>query len=136
MSEYIIDRNAKQAAIRSNYSEKTAESQGSRLLSNVKVMNAIDKLLEQRQKRTLITADYILNSLKSVAERCMQKEAILDRNGEPTGEYKFDSAGATRSLELLGKNQKLFTDKTEIAGANGEPLKLDIKIDYGDEHTD
>ena len=37
VSEYLVDRNAKQAAIRAGYSAKTAEVQGSRLLSNVKV---------------------------------------------------------------------------------------------------
>jgi hypothetical protein len=36
---------------------------------------------------------------------------VLDRKGVPTGEYKFDSAGANRSLELLGKELGMFGEK-------------------------
>ena len=36
VDEYLIDLNGKQAAIRAGYSEKTAEVQASRLLSNAK----------------------------------------------------------------------------------------------------
>jgi phage terminase small subunit len=41
VEEYLIDVNAEQAAIRAGYSAKTAEAQGSRLLSNVKVQRAV-----------------------------------------------------------------------------------------------
>lgn len=35
--EYLIDLNAKQAAIRAGHSERCAQEQGSRLLSNARV---------------------------------------------------------------------------------------------------
>ena len=41
VEEYLIDLNATQAAIRAGYSTHTADVQGSRLLSNVKVAAAI-----------------------------------------------------------------------------------------------
>lgn len=41
ISEYLIDLNATQAAIRCGYSEKTARSPGQRLLTNVDVRRAI-----------------------------------------------------------------------------------------------
>ena len=41
VDEYLIDLNATQAAIRAGYSPKTAQSQSSRLLSNVMVRAAI-----------------------------------------------------------------------------------------------
>ena len=43
VEEYLKDLNATQAAIRAGYSAKTAESQGSRLLTNVKIKKAIIK---------------------------------------------------------------------------------------------
>ena len=46
----------------------------------------------------------------------MQAEPIMIKgeNGiEESGEYKFDSAGANKSLELIGKHLRLFTDKIE-----------------------
>ena len=132
VAEYLVDLNATQACIRAGYSSKTADRIGPELLGKAWVAEAIQEAMIKREKRTLVTADYVLTSLKSVADRCMQAEAILDREGKPTGEYKFDSSGANRSLELLGKNLKLFTDKTEVAGANGGPMELCISVDYGD----
>ena len=41
--EYLVDLNATQAAIRAGYSEKTARSQGQRLLTNVDIQKEIEK---------------------------------------------------------------------------------------------
>ncbi|RPH76590.1 MAG: terminase small subunit, partial [Nitrospiraceae bacterium] len=49
IEEYLVDCNGKQAAIRAGYSEKTAEVQGSQLLSMLKVV--IDERLAQNAKR-------------------------------------------------------------------------------------
>ena len=42
--EYLIDLNATQAAVRAGYSAKTANEQGSRLLTNVSVASAINAM--------------------------------------------------------------------------------------------
>ena len=46
---------------------------------------------------------------------CMQAEPVIV-GGEPTGEYKFDSSGANKALELVGKhvNIQAWKEKTEI----------------------
>ena len=67
VSEYIIDLNAKQAAIRAGYSPKTAEVQASRLLSLVKVQTEISKAMEDRGKRTGVTQDRVLAELSAIA---------------------------------------------------------------------
>jgi phage terminase small subunit len=46
VNEYLKDFNATQAAMRAGYSEKTAYSQGSRLLKNVEIADAIKKRLD------------------------------------------------------------------------------------------
>ncbi|QGF21013.1 terminase small subunit [Vibrio phage Seahorse] len=116
--EYIIDLNATQAAKRAGYSEKTAQEQGSRLLSNVMVQERITKLKSDREKRLQIDADWVLKQAVKVHERCMQAEPVII-GGEPTGEYKFDSAGANKSLELVGKhvNVQAWKEKLEIEAA-------------------
>jgi phage terminase small subunit len=43
VEEFLLDLNAKQAAIRAGYSLKTAKQQASRLLTNVDVAAAADK---------------------------------------------------------------------------------------------
>ncbi len=58
--EYLIDLNATQAAIRAGYSAKSAPAEGSRLLTNVKVQDAIAAAQEARAERLDITADMVL----------------------------------------------------------------------------
>ena len=41
VTEYLVDLNASQAALRAGYSPRTAPQQGSRLLKNVEVQAAI-----------------------------------------------------------------------------------------------
>jgi len=93
--EYIVDLNGKKAGIRAGYSPRTAESQASRLLSNDKVQERIAELQAERSERTAIDADWTLQKLKLVADRC-------------TAEKTFDAAGANRSLQLIGMHQGIF----------------------------
>lgn len=66
VEEYLIDLNATQAAIRAGYSEKTAYSQGERLLRNVEVAKGIEAAQEARSKRTEITQDMVLRELAKI----------------------------------------------------------------------
>lgn len=65
--EYLKDLNATQAAIRAGYSEKTAYSQGQRLLKNVEVSEAIIRAMHERTKRTKVDADWLLKRLADEA---------------------------------------------------------------------
>lgn len=114
VTEYLIDQNATQAAIRAGYSEKTAGSQGQRLLKNVEVSARIQSKQQKQLKRLELSADYVLRTIKETVERCRQAEPVYDREGNETGEYRFDSVGAFKGLELLGKHLKLFTDKLDL----------------------
>lgn len=63
VAEYLIDLNQTQAAIRAGYSERTAAEQASRLLTNVKVAEAIQAAMKARSERTQIDADWVLKRL-------------------------------------------------------------------------
>lgn len=65
--EYVIDLNATQAAIRAGYSEKTATSMASRMLTKVKVQELIKELQSDLQRTTNITAIRVLNEHKIIA---------------------------------------------------------------------
>jgi len=99
--EYLIDQNATRAAKQVGYSEKTAYSIGQRLLKKVEIKKELEKLQKGRLQRVEITADYVLNNIKTIGERCMNKK-------------KFKEIGALKAQELLGKHLKLFTDKLEV----------------------
>ncbi len=64
--EFLVDLNATQAAIRAGYSEKTAYSQGQRLLKNVEVQAAIRQAMQERSERTQITQDQVLREFAVV----------------------------------------------------------------------
>lgn len=123
VEEYLVDLNATQAAVRAGYSEHGATVQGSQLLANPKVSQAIAEAKAQRSKKVNITAEYVLGNLVEVAERCMQKRPVLNMKGEQVvdedgaNKWTFDSKGANRALELLGKHVGCFTDKVELSGA-------------------
>lgn len=79
VDEYLLDLNATQAAIRAGYSEKTAESQGARLLRNVKVQSAITERKEARSNRTGVDSDYVLHRLVEIDQ--MDVIDILNDDG-------------------------------------------------------
>lgn len=64
--EYIVDLNATAAAKRCGYSEKTAYSQGQRLLKNVEIQAAIQTAMNARAERVKIDADWILQKLVDI----------------------------------------------------------------------
>ena len=116
--EYIIDLNATQAAIRAGYSEKTAQRMGSENLSKPLIQERIAELMKERTERVQIDADWVLRQAVKVHERCMQQEPVIV-NGEPTGDFKFEPAGANKALELVGKhiNVQAFLDKSKVEHA-------------------
>jgi phage terminase small subunit len=65
--EYAVDFNGTQAAIRAGYSERTAQEQASRLLSNVMVQAALRELMADRVKRLEIDADEVVRAWESIA---------------------------------------------------------------------
>lgn len=67
VEEYIIDLNATQAAIRAGYGRKGARVQGSLLLANPNMQDAIQEALAERSRRLAITADNVLQEYARLA---------------------------------------------------------------------
>ena len=73
-NEYIINFNATNAALKAGYSEKTAYSQGNRLLKNVEVLQRIEELKTKRNKRLEITQDDVVKNLIQAAKIAIGEE--------------------------------------------------------------
>jgi len=94
-----------------------------------------DKLIAKSEEKAIVDATFVLQGLKDVYQRCMDEIPVKDNKGMETGEWKFEPAGANKSLELLGKYLKLFTDKLEHTGKDGGAIQMDINK-YTDEEID
>jgi len=67
VGEYMVDLNATQAAIRAGYSIKSAYSIGQENLTKPELEAAIDIAMKEREKRTLVTADRVVQELAKIA---------------------------------------------------------------------
>ena len=112
---YLIDPNATQAAITAGYSEKTAYSQGQRLLKHVEVSEALAKAQEQRQERTQITADAVLERL------------WMEAHGQDVPDHS--QSGRVKALDLLAKHLKLYTDAVDHT-SGGKPLPALVQVAF------
>ena len=118
--EYLIDLNAKQAAIRAGYSEKTATEQGSRLLTKVHVKSYIDKRMAEKEKALIADQDEVLKYLTAVLRGESQSEEIVV---ESVGDFMSEARtmkkapsekDKLKAAELLGKRYSLFKDNVKL----------------------
>lgn len=121
--EYLIDLNATQAAIRAGYSEKTARSIAQENLTKPDIQAYLAEKQKKLEEENSISVSWVLNELKDTYERCRQKVAILDDEGNETGEWRFEPPSSIKCLELLGKHIGMFKEKLEVTGN----IELDVK---------
>lgn len=91
----------------------------SRLKTTENITKRLAELQGRATKGVVLTKQWILERLIANAERAMQAEPVLDREGHETGEYTYQGNVANRALELLGKEMSMFVDRKEV-GMPGE----------------
>ncbi len=106
VKHYLVNKNATQAAKAAGYSAHTAKSMGAENLTKPPIRDAIDRELYKTHEKLEITAERIL---ARIAEFAFDKKHIRESD-------------ALKACELLGKNQKLFTDNVQHSTQNNEPL--------------
>lgn len=146
--EYLIDLNATRAyrvAYPSVKKDETAAAAAARMLRNVKVAAYIQERMQERQKRTEITQDRVLQELAAIAfakatdyaeikNECVRIKdtAELDEQqvralaGIEEGKFgiKVKLNDKEKALELLGRHLGMFKDKLEVSGLEDEKKKL------------
>ncbi len=124
VTEYLIDLNATQAAIRAGFSARTAQEQGSRLLSNVMVAESVAKAKAERAAKTGITAERVLLELELLA---FSDITHYQHDGKGNVSVTADAPpGALRALQSVKK------EISSIGAADGEAVvstaKVEIKL--------
>jgi phage terminase small subunit len=151
--EYLIDLNAKQSAIRAGYSPKSAEQQGSTLLSNPKVSAYISERMARHSARTGVNQERIIRELARIAfldpttlvnmnDATIKGDASEDDRAaiasvkvkEVTGDFEsiereVKFADKIKALELLGKRFAMWTDKHDITASVAPVFVDDIQGD-------
>ena len=113
---YIETGNAKEAAIRAGYSEKTAKQIGQENLTKPDLRAYIDERLAELKNERTADAQEVLEYLTAVM-RGEYKEATLIGVGEGAQAVVDIGVGAKdrlKAAELLGKRHALFTDKVDL----------------------
>ncbi len=156
--EYLIDLNATRAykvAYSKVRKDKTAAVNGSRMLRNAKVAEYIERRMKDREKRTEITQDWVLEELRKIASVNGSDFAkVVVKEGYPVVELmatddlpedkrsaisaiketKFgisvESYDRVKALELIGRHLGMFKDKMEVSG------HIDTSNPYADLTTD
>lgn len=100
VSEYLVDLNATQAAIRAGYSKKTAEVQGPRLLGNDRVAEAIQKGMQKRQTNLEISAERLDREAARIAFFDIRKLYREDGSLKAISELDEDTARAISGIEV------------------------------------
>lgn len=103
INEYVIDKNATQAAIRAGYARPSARVQGARLLAHPEVRAAIDQKVHQAACATQTEAEWV---------RARLREEATDFSERST------HSGRIRALELLGKVNGMFNGDNRQSGAS------------------
>lgn len=114
--EYLVDRNATQAAIRAGYSAKTANQQGPRLLVDVGILEALKNGLGKLQQQAQVKHEVTIDSLIREAEEARAK-AMAEKGG---------SAAAVAALTAKAKLAGLWVERQQ--GEN-----LNVNYDLTDE---
>jgi len=119
--EYLVSLNGTQAylTVYKDATYNTARTQASKLLAEPNIYARIKELIEARKDRVQVSQDFVIRGLIEVANKCQQATPVMvfdpiekcmvqaqSAEGEPI--YEFDSSGANRALELLGKHLGTF----------------------------
>jgi phage terminase small subunit len=83
VEEYRIDWNATQAAIRAGYSRKTAQEQGSQLLSKLMVQEALAEVMAEDSARCRVSVDDAISELTRVAFLNIMDYMRIGSEGDP-----------------------------------------------------
>jgi phage terminase small subunit len=114
VAEYLVDLNAKEAAIRAGFSPRTAAEKGYQLLQRPDVKEHLEKAFKARERRTNITSDRVLEEIARIAFADVRELYRADGSMKKPNELSADTAAALAAVdvaEMGGDDAPLVTTK-------------------------
>jgi len=111
IDEYMVSQNASEAVLKAGYKTRNQNRIASELLRHPLVSAEIEKRLAEKQEKTELRADYLVNKLI----------AIIDNDDQRTSDQ-------LKAIELAGKTLALWRERQEVTGADGDAIKMEQKV--------
>ena len=115
---YLLTLNPFEAAILAGYPRDYAVKYGKALLNSKRVTSKIRERVQNHAQNLYVTRSYIVDKLLNIIDYCIEKEPVLNKDGEDTGRLKMrDASGALKALVSLSKlveGCEKMSEKTEI----------------------
>lgn len=107
VENYLLSFNGTKAAIAAGYSPKTARIQASVMLAKPNIKEEVDKRCLDITGKTMDKIAYLIGYWQSVIDNpaVSQKDRL-------------------KASELMAKYLGLFSERVEISGKDGEPIKV------------
>ena len=149
VQEYLVDMNSAQAAIRAGYSEHTARTIGSELLTFPDVQDAITKAQAERSKRTKVTAERIVEEYRRIAfadlrdviqikdgkvtvndtdSLTAEQAAALSEIAETKDGIRVKLNSKQAALDSLSKHLGMFVERAQVEVTDKAPREVRITL--------
>lgn len=131
------------AAAYPNTTRASSAASAARLMADVNkrlvVDSRVSEILREREaarvvalrveaKKTGLNKAWVLEQLRTNYERAMQAEPVI-REGQPTGEFRYEGSVANKALELIGKELGMFIERRETGQPGDFAHMTDDEID-------
>lgn len=136
IEELEFDGNKGEAALRAGLGKgkniRSAGTAASRILAKEKVRELRALRAERAYEELGLSRDTIIAEVVKVYRRCMLTEPVLkwdptEKKWIESGEYRFDSKGALKALELMGEPIGVFKNDD-----SGKDQSIDVNINVVD----
>jgi len=119
--------------------KETAANRGSNLYArHPEIQARVEEIVNEDRELAIVnsevTREMVLTKLVENHARASQAEPVLNRSGEPIGDYVYQGTVVNRSLELLGKELGMFADRhifegldKELDGMDGNQIRQFIR---------
>jgi phage terminase small subunit len=103
-----------------NKNEALTDTSAHELINSKSVKQELARRRAALAKKSQWTAEKLIEKYEKIYERSMQIEEILDSEGNGTARFRYDSSGAIKALENIGKILGLYkqTDNNVLVVQN------------------